>query len=129
MFLSQPLEYLNLRYGYDEMRNIMRLRELREKAGLTMKEVGVAVGSAESTMSLYETGKRQPDFCTMKRIADYFGVTVDYLMGSEVDEILEKRSSEEQTLLRGYRNLSEIDKKEVLEYIEFKGRKKSKKGQ
>lgn len=107
----------------------MRLRELRKKAGLTMKEVGVAVGSAESTMSLYETGKRQPDFCTMKRIADYFGVTVDYLMGSEVDEILEKRSSEEQTLLRGYRNLSEIDKKEVLEYIEFKGRKKSKKGQ
>ncbi len=106
----------------------MRLREMRKKAGLTMKEVGSAVGSAESTMSLYETGKRQPDFCTMKRIADYFGVTVDYLMRSEVEEILEKRSSEEQTLLRGYRNLSENDKKEVLEYIEFKKRKKSKKG-
>lgn len=101
----------------------MKLRELRKKAGLTLKEVGAAVGSAESTMSLYETGKRQPDFDTMKKIADYFGVTVDHLMGSEVDENSEKRSSDEQTLLRGFRNLSDSDKKEVLDYVKFKGRK------
>lgn len=102
----------------------MRLRELRKQSGLTMKQVGAAVGVAESTMSLYESGKRQPDFNTMKRIADYFCVTVDYLMGSEIEKSDEKRSADEQALLRGFRALPEDGKKEILEYLKFKSSKK-----
>lgn len=60
----------------------MRLRELRNKKGLTLKQLGSIIGAAESTVSLYEKGKRQPDNETLIRIADYFGVTVDYLLGS-----------------------------------------------
>lgn len=60
-----------------------QLRSLRKAKGLSMKELGQFVGVAESTISLYENGKRQPDNDTMLRLADFFGVTVDYLLGRE----------------------------------------------
>lgn len=58
-----------------------RIRELRKKRNITMKDLGYAIGVAESTISLYENGKRQPDNETMSKIADYFGVSIDYLLG------------------------------------------------
>ena len=57
-----------------------KLRELRTAKGLSLKELGKVIGVAESTMSLYETGKRQPDYNNLKRLADYFDVTVDSLL-------------------------------------------------
>lgn len=62
------------------MRN---LRYLRKNRNLSMKALGDIFGLAESTISLYETGKREPDNTTMLKIADYFGVSVDYLLGRE----------------------------------------------
>ena len=58
-----------------------RLRELRRAKGLTLKEVGSLVGVAESTMSLYESGKRQPDYKMLQTLAEFFGVSTDYLLG------------------------------------------------
>ena len=58
-----------------------RLRELRRAKGLTLKEVGSLVGVAESTMSLYESGKRQPDYEMLQALAEFFGVSTDYLLG------------------------------------------------
>ena len=60
------------------MRN--RIRELRKAHGLTMKKFGSIFGLAESTISQYETGKRDPDLATLTQIADYFGVTLEYLL-------------------------------------------------
>lgn len=61
----------------------MRIRELRKKCGITMKELGEIIGVAESTVSQYETGKRQPDYETLLKLGEYFGVTVDFLLGAE----------------------------------------------
>lgn len=58
----------------------MKLRELRKAKGMTMKELGDVIGVAESTISQYETGKREPDFETMLRLGEFFSVSVDYLM-------------------------------------------------
>lgn len=57
-----------------------KLRELRKEKGISLKELGAEVGVAESTMSLYENGKRQPDYETLLKLAEYFGVSVDYLL-------------------------------------------------
>lgn len=57
------------------------LRTLRKQHGLSMKALGEALGLAESTISLYEAGKRQPDNDTLVKIANFFGVTTDYLLG------------------------------------------------
>jgi repressor LexA len=60
-----------------------QLRKLRKDKGLSMKELGIIVGVAESTISLYENNKRQPDNVTLGHLADFFGVSVDYLLGRE----------------------------------------------
>ena len=71
---------------------MIRLRELRKQNGLTMKQLGDKAGLAESTISLYENGKRQPDQGTMLFFANFFGVSVDYLLGrdEETEESLRR---------------------------------------
>lgn len=64
-----------------------RIRELRRKKELSMKRLGELIGVAESTIHHYEKGKRQPDYETLKKIADVFNVSVDYLLGREENEL------------------------------------------
>ena len=61
-----------------------RIRELRKKRCMTMKELGAVVGLAESTISQYETGKREPDNETLLRLGEFFNTSVDYLLGREI---------------------------------------------
>ena len=58
-----------------------RIKELRLKTGLTLRALGEKVGLANSTLSQYETGKREPRLETWQKIADYFDVSVPYLQG------------------------------------------------
>jgi transcriptional regulator with XRE-family HTH domain len=60
------------------------LRDLRKAKGLTMKELGDLIGVAESTISQYETGKREPDFETLLKFGEMFDVSVDYLLRGEL---------------------------------------------
>ena len=58
----------------------MRLKELRESKGLTQKEVAEIIGYSEISYSRYENGKREPDISTLCKLANYFNVTIDYLI-------------------------------------------------
>lgn len=60
------------------------LRQLRQENGLTQAQLGTFLNLAESTISLYEAGKRSPDYATLKKIADFFAVTVDYLLRNPI---------------------------------------------
>ena len=55
-----------------------RLRKLRKKQGLTLKQVAEDTGIAESTLSQYETKKREPRHETWVKLADYYDVPVAY---------------------------------------------------
>lgn len=57
-----------------------RLRELRRLNHISMKELGSAMGVSESTISLYETNKRQPDKEMLIKLSNYFDVSTDYLL-------------------------------------------------
>ena len=61
-----------------------RLKELRQKNNLTLKELGQKIGMANNTLSQYETGKREPKLETWQALADFFNVSVPYLQG--IDE-------------------------------------------
>lgn len=63
-----------------------RIREIRKALGLTMKELGEKVDAAESTISQYETGKRQPDNETLLKLGEVLDVSVGYLLGVEPRE-------------------------------------------
>lgn len=63
-----------------------RLRELRTLLGLTQFQLGEKFNLAESTISLYEKNKRFPDQETLIKIADFFDVSLDYLLGRDSRE-------------------------------------------
>ena len=60
-----------------------RLRELRTARGLRQKDLAVALGLAQTTIANYEQKLRFPDEPTLVRIADFFAVSLDRLMGHE----------------------------------------------
>lgn len=63
--------------------NIMRkrLRELRAESGLSQAKLGKELGLSAATIGYYENGDRLPDIEKAARIATYFHVSVDYLLG------------------------------------------------
>ena len=63
----------------------IRLKELREKAGYSQYSLADALNIAQSTVGNWEAGKREPNFVTAQRIADFFNVTTDYLLGRTND--------------------------------------------
>ena len=58
-----------------------RLRQLRNEKGLTQAELAQKLSLGESTISFYEANKREPDYKTLLCFADFFKVSVDYLLG------------------------------------------------
>lgn len=58
-----------------------RISELRKQAGMSQFQLAKVLDIAASTLGMYETGKREPSLKVMQRIADYFNVTTDYLLG------------------------------------------------
>ncbi|AEI45265.1 MULTISPECIES: helix-turn-helix domain-containing protein [Paenibacillus] len=53
---------------------------LREERQLTQEELAVCIGISRSALSHYENNRRHPDYETLKNIADFFDVSLDYLM-------------------------------------------------
>lgn len=58
-----------------------RIKELRQEKGVKQAELARAISVSQATMSEYETGKYEPDIPTLKKIAAFFGVSVDYVVG------------------------------------------------
>lgn len=58
-----------------------KLRELRKEAHLTTTALGEILGCSNQAITNYELGNRTPDLKTLIMIADYFDVSVDYLIG------------------------------------------------
>jgi transcriptional regulator with XRE-family HTH domain len=60
-----------------------RMTELRKSRRLKLREISTAIGVSQSAVSMYESGERRPDYDTLMKIANYYGVTVDYLLRDE----------------------------------------------
>ena len=67
-----------------------RIRDLREDASLKQSELAAATGIDQRTISNYETGKTCPDSYALIKLADFFGVSVDYLLGRTDHDLMEK---------------------------------------
>lgn len=58
-----------------------RIAHLREKSTLTQEELANKLGISRAALSHYETSRREPDYETINKIASFFRVSVDYLLG------------------------------------------------
>ena len=58
-----------------------RIRQLRKEAGLTQARLAKEIGITQRKLSYLESGQSEPDLETMWRLADYFDVHVDYMLG------------------------------------------------
>lgn len=57
-----------------------RIRDLRENKDLTQAQLGEAIGVPQRTLSYYENGQRMVPLEVLSAIADFFGVSVDYIL-------------------------------------------------
>lgn len=77
-----------------------RLKELRKRENITQVQFANIFDISAGTIAMWETGKREPDIDTLIKIADYFNVSVDFLLGKSENK---KQPADE--------NISELDKK------------------
>lgn len=59
----------------------MKLKELRKEKGISQLKLAMDLSMNQNTTSRYETEERQADYETLIKIADYFNVSIDYLLG------------------------------------------------
>ena len=68
-------------YSMEKNISLNRIRELREDRDLRQTDVAAATGIDQRSISNYETGKTLPDSDSVIKLAEFFGVTCDYLLG------------------------------------------------
>ena len=74
------------------------------------------LGVSRSTVSMWEIGSSQPDNDTLIKIADFFGVTTDYLLGTKEKPSL--LTADDARLIKKYHRLSDANKQVVLNLID-----------
>ena len=80
--------------------NCDKFRYLREKRGLLQKEVAIDLNISPSTIGMYEQGRREADHNTLKKIANYFNVSIDYLLDNENKEYKEEKNILEKSIFK-----------------------------
>lgn len=108
-----------------------RLTKLREEKNLTKTYMGKLIGVTRQAYSKYEEGKSEPDMKTIGKLASFFSVNAEYLMGKTNDPTPLDSKEEINTAFHDFDNLTE-EEKEHLElqlqmFREYKKMKQEKK--
>lgn len=105
-----------------------RIKGLRKKAGLTQQELGDRFGVAKSTICQYENGNSTPNDDIKIAMANYFNVSMDYLMGktdvpgfdSRTPPVIAAKVTESGiNMFHTYLDLSATDQAKVNDYVQI----------
>ena len=101
-----------------------KIKQLRNSKGLTQKELAPLINTTRETLANWEVNRATPDIETIKSIADFFCVSVDYLLDrATLTPQTTELSQEDLALLevaRQLKNLPDTDRKEIESYIQYK---------
>lgn len=103
------------------------LKELRNEKHLTGEELGKALSVTKVAISNWENGNRTPDTDMLKKIANYFDVSLDYLLGNTNERNLKKEKTKLDESIKTiaahrvnpYEDISEEGINKINEYIEM----------
>ncbi|GEN36614.1 hypothetical protein ADA01nite_40740 [Aneurinibacillus danicus] len=86
---------------------------------MTQEETAKLLNISRGTYAHYEIDKRQPDFATLEKLADFFGVSIDYLLGRVDDPLpqLLRDPSINISAYEGYQDLSPKEQEIVKEQV------------
>ena len=99
----------------------IRLRELRKEKNMTQEELAKLINSTKANISKYETGKVEPNIETIRFFAEYFDVSIDYLLGDT-----NVRHHVDTLAFHTDGDLTDQEWEEVQNYIEFLKSKRKK---
>lgn len=114
------------------------MRYLREKLGLNQTQAAIKLDISRVNYNRYEKGDRTPDNDTLKRIADFYDITIDYLLGHEDQQAKTlkpkedkkpkdlKRILEQHDIMFDGVPIDEDAKKEIMHIVEFELYKRAK---
>lgn len=63
-----------------------RIAQLRKNRSMSQFQLAKTLNIATSTLGMYETNKRKPNMEMLEKLADFFGVSIDYLLGRETSD-------------------------------------------
>ncbi len=97
-----------------------RLFELRQSRNITQQRLAIDLGIDQTSISSYECGKYLPTVEVLVRIAEYFGVSTDYLLGlSEVKSPLKTAQNDRDTyFLSLFKTLPSASQERAIGYLE-----------
>ncbi|MDZ5711611.1 helix-turn-helix domain-containing protein [Jeotgalibacillus haloalkalitolerans] len=76
-----------------------RLRDLREKRGISQLELSRRLDIPNQNISNYERGYRTPDYEALKKFADFYEVSTDYILGRDFKQVTDKPLTDRQKYL------------------------------
>ncbi|MBQ8683000.1 MAG: helix-turn-helix transcriptional regulator [Clostridia bacterium] len=88
---------------------VKNLKKLRIQASISQQALATAVGVSQQSINKYENHAVEPDIATLIALADYLGVTIDYLVG-RTDEAGNNHLLSDEELLVKYRQLRDSEK-------------------
>lgn len=94
-------------------------KELRLQRAMSQKQLARELNCSQSTVGYWETGERIPSFDKLQSIANYFGVTVDYLLGREEERDPTKLDDFSYALFNETKDLTEEDKQQLMDMAKF----------
>lgn len=108
---------------------MLRIKELREEKNISQLELAKKLNLTQQSISLYEKGDREPSIDVLKSIANFFNVSLDYLLGKSDIRNPEELKSIEFANAGGLdtKGLDEEDLKELQRQIDYIKKMKGKK--
>ncbi|TBX45714.1 helix-turn-helix domain-containing protein [Bacillus thuringiensis] len=97
-----------------------RLHTLRKERKLRQEDMAKQLGIARTTYAMYEQGNREPDYNTLIKLATFFKVSIDYLLGTtEIRQITDVQDPELYQWFEDIKNAPPQKREELKKFWEF----------
>ena len=109
----------------------MNLQERRRELNIAQADLAKILKISDRAVGYYENGDREPDYSTLLKIADYFDVSIDYLLGaSDIKKPNESKNTDKEfvAFYEGYKDLDDADKEILKATLDAFVRAKNKEG-